>query len=50
MTLEMIDFGLWSLAGIVTGGLAYFFLGTLWHMMLFNKRWIDATGRPLEDF
>jgi hypothetical protein len=50
MTLEMMEFGWWNILGIVVGGLANFFLGALWYMKLFNKRWIEAVGRTPEDF
>jgi hypothetical protein len=50
MTLEVIEFGWSNLLGIIGGGLANFFLGGLWYMKFFNKRWIEATGRTPEDF
>ena len=50
MTLEAIAFDGWTLLGIIAGGLAYFFLGALWYMTLFQKPWIAATGRSAEDF
>jgi hypothetical protein len=50
MTLEVVEFGWRNLLGIVAGGFANFFLGALWYMMLFNKRWLEATGRTPDDF
>ncbi len=50
MTLEGIEFGWLHLLAIVAGGLANFFLGALWYMTLFGKRWMDAIGRTPEDF
>ena len=50
MTLGMMEFGWWSLLGILLGGLANFFLGALWYMKLFSKSWLEATGRTSEEF
>lgn len=50
MTLDTIEFGWRNIIGIAAGGGAYYFLGALWYMKLFAKRWIAATGRTPEDF
>lgn len=50
LNLEGIEFGIRSILGIFAGGVANFFLGGLWYMVLFSKRWIAATGRTPEDF
>jgi hypothetical protein len=50
MTIELVEFGWRNILGIIAGGLANFILGGLWYMILFSKRWIEATGRNPEDF
>lgn len=50
MNIEMIDLSVRGLVGILAGGFASFMLGGLWYMLLFNKRWLAATGRTAEDF
>jgi hypothetical protein len=50
MTIELVEFGWRNFLGILAGGLANFILGGLWYMMLFSKRWIEATGRTPDDF
>lgn len=50
MTIEIVDLGMRNVVGIAVGGLANFMLGGLWYMLLFNKRWLAATGRTAEDF
>ena len=50
MTLAMLDLGWLTLVGILAGGLTNFMIGGLWYMKLFNKPWLQATGRTPEDF
>jgi len=33
----------------VAGGVAYFLLGWLWYALIFQKAWMAASGRTMED-
>ncbi len=45
-----VDLGVRSVLAIVAGGLANFMLGGLWYMVLFNRRWVAASGMTPADF
>jgi hypothetical protein len=50
MTLMPLELGWIHLVGILAGGFAYYALGALWYMKLFNERWLTSIGRTREDF
>lgn len=50
MEWSSLDFGGRVLLAVFAGGIANFLLGALWYALLFNKPWVAATGRTVEEF
>lgn len=49
MDWSMLDFSWRVVIAVIVGGLANFFLGALWYGFLFQKPWVEATGRTSEE-
>ncbi len=49
MDWSSLDFGWRVVIAVIIGGFANFFLGALWYAVLFQKPWVKATGRTVEE-
>lgn len=49
MDWSSLEFGWRVVLAIVAGGVANFMLGALWYALLFQKAWIQSTGRTAEE-
>lgn len=49
MDWSSLDFGWRVVLAIVAGGVANFILGALWYALLFQKPWVQSTGRTAEE-
>ncbi|MFC3853042.1 DUF1761 domain-containing protein [Salinispirillum marinum] len=50
MNIELLELSGRVWLAIALGGIANYMLGALWYMALFQKPWVAATGRSLEEF
>ncbi|MEX2320368.1 MAG: DUF1761 domain-containing protein [Saccharospirillum sp.] len=49
MDWSFLDFSWRVIIAVIIGGFANFFLGALWYALLFQKPWVKATGRTIEE-
>lgn len=49
MDWTVLDVNWRVVIAVLMGGFANFFLGALWYAVFFQKPWVEATGRTLEE-